>query len=234
MLEVTFVWLKKLISSRHLSSKLLILAKSMKSKTVRTPISRDLVKASQAKGTRIKAKGKNEGFTSPSTSLAEARQTIPHYLKEDEESLPYTAKPTSHFSNLTLENILLELIQNCQRSQASKTSITTFKVNEVTWLTLVNSRLEVYRNRRSTVTENSESKQELHYLDRLEDMGICHLANRGVIVESGGRLVILAPEHFSGKKGFEIQPSRVKRGTKISFPIAKNELSELSQFMAEK
>lgn len=233
MLEVTFVWLKKLISSRHLSSKLLIPAKSMKSKTVRTPSSRDLVKASQAKGTRVKAKERNERSTSPSTPLAEARQTIPHYLKEDGKSLSHTVKPTSHFSSLTLENILLELIENCQRFQASKTSLTTFTVNEVTWLTLVNSRLEVYRNRRSTVTENNESKDELYYLDQLEDMGICHLANRGVIVESGGRLVVLAPEHFSGKKGFKIQPSRVKRGTKISFPIAKNELSELSQFMAE-
>ena len=205
----------------------------MKSKTVRTPSSRDLVKASQAKGTRVKAKGKNEGFTSPSIPLAETRQIIPHYLKENEESLPHTVKPTSHFSSLTLEDILLELIQNCQCSQASKTSITTFMVNEVPWLTLVNSRLEIYGNITSTVTENSELKEELHYLDRLEDMGICHLANRGVIVESGGRLVVLAPEHFSGKKGFEIHSSRVNRGTKISFPIAKNELSELSQFMAE-
>ncbi len=205
----------------------------MKSKTVRTPSSRDLVKASQAKGTKVKAKERNEGSTSPSIPLIGAMQTIPSCFKTDGESLPYTAKPTSHFSSLTLENILLELIQNCQRSQASKTSITTFTVNEVTWLTLVNSRLEVYRNIKSTVTENSESKKELHYLDQLEDMGICHLANRGVIVESGGRLVVLSPEHFSGKKGIEIRSSKVNIGTRISFPIAKNELSELSQFIAE-
>lgn len=203
----------------------------MKSKTVRTPSSRDLVKASQARGTRVKAKGKNEGFTSPSTPLTEARQTIPHYFKEDGESLPHTVKPTSHFSSLTLEDILLELIQNCQCSQASKTSITTFMVNEVPWLTLVNSRLEIYGNITSTVTENSELKEELHYLDRLEDMGICHLANRGVIVESGGRLVVLSPEHFSGKKGIEIRSSKVNIGTRISFPVENNELHKLSDFL---
>ena len=206
----------------------------MKSKTVRTPPSRDLVKALQVKGKRLRTEGRDEGFTSPSIPLTEGRQRTSACLKEDGESLSHTIEPTSHFSSLTLEDILLEIIQNCQCSQASKTSITTFMVSEVPWLTLVNSRLEIYRNIRSTVTENSESKEELHYLDRLEDIGICHLANRGVIVESGGRLVVLAPEHFSGKKGFKIQSSRVKRGTKISFPIAKNELSELSQFMAER
>ena len=203
----------------------------MKSKTVRTPSSRDLVKASQAKGTKVKAKERNEGSTSPSIPLIGAMQTIPSCFKTDGESLPYTAKPTSHFSSLTLENILLQLIQNCQRFQASKTSITTFTVNEVTWLTLVNDKLEIYGNRKSTVKESNKSKEELRYLDELENIGICHLANRGVIAESGGRLVVLSPEHFSGKKGIEIRSSKVNIGTRISFPVENNELHKLSDFL---
>ncbi len=206
----------------------------MKSEIARTPSSNVIETPTTVQGKEKRIKGKENrlgGSTSPSASIIEASQPVSPCLKDNEESLPHVDEPSPHFFGLNLEDVLLELIQNCQRTQASKISIYTSEVNDVTWLTLVNESLEIYRDRMATGIENNKLNEELHFLDDLEELGICHLTNRGVIVDSGGQLVTLNPEHFSGKKGFKIQPSIVKRGTRISFSIRKNELPELSQFL---
>lgn len=132
----------------------------------------------------------------------------------------------SRLFNATIAEVLNELLQNSRRSKATCVHITTAG-NGQSWATLSDNGSGIFRDGVKFILGDSGWNGEVRHEDPA-GMGVFALASRGAVIESAGCQVQLNESHFCGKEDVVVESSEVFVGTKISFPVYKDEVRSIA------
>lgn len=130
-------------------------------------------------------------------------------------------------NNASLPDILFALFQDSQYARTSQVVINTTTVEGKTWLALSDDGEEIFANNILSLADNKRASKDTYSIRFARRISIFNLFNRGAIVESKKLSITLAPKNFPVDKDVQMRSSNVERGTKISFPISTDEITQL-------
>lgn len=139
---------------------------------------------------------------------------------------PKVAKCISH-SNASLQDILFALFQDSMCAKARQVVISTSTVEGKTWLLIADDGEEIFASNVLSFANNKRANKDTYCLKLAREISIYNLFSRGAIVESKRLSLTLGAEDFPINGDVQMRSINIERGTKISFPIAKDEITEL-------
>lgn len=130
-------------------------------------------------------------------------------------------------NNASLQDILFALFQDSQYARASQVVISTSTVDNKTWLAIADDGEAIFTSNVSSLVNNKRANKDVYCLKFARKISIYNLFDRGAIVESKRLSVTLAAEDLPVNRDLQMRSSDIERGSKVSFPIAKDEITEL-------
>lgn len=127
----------------------------------------------------------------------------------------------------SLQDIMFTLFQDSICAKARQVVISTTTIDGKTWLAIADDGEEVFANNVSSLVNSKRASKDTYSLKFARNVSIFNLFSRGATVESKRLSVTLAPEDFPIGRDVQMRSSNIERGTKVSFPITTDEITEL-------
>lgn len=127
----------------------------------------------------------------------------------------------------SLQDIMFTLFQDSVCAKAKQVVISTSTVEGETWLAIADDGEEIFANNASSLVDNKRANKDICFLRFARNVSVFNLFSRGTTVESKRLSVTLAAEDFPVNRNVQLRSSNIERGTKVSFPINTNEITEL-------
>ena len=129
--------------------------------------------------------------------------------------------------DISLQDILFSLFQDSVCASASQVVISTSTLDEKTWLSVTDDGEEIFENKLTKFGRSRSANKDTYFIKFSRQLSICNLLQRGAIVESKKLSLAISPGNFPISTEVQMRSSQVERGTKISFPIATGEVTQL-------
>lgn len=86
---------------------------------------------------------------------------------------------------------------------------------------------EIFENKLAKFSLSRSANKDIYSLKLSRQLSIYNLLQRGAIIESKKLSLAIAPGNFPVSTEVKLRSSNIERGTKISFPIATDEVTQL-------